>query len=590
MRKIYLSIVSVLVVSAVSAQVVDRQGPVKKVNGRTEKTKPVPVEDNGTKITLWSNDCSVEADWTYANTSSPALDWYWTTDVNDVPAAGPVTMTTAANGFFTIDSDAAGQTANQNATITYNNAITTLAGYPTVVLEFEHHYRTYLDTRTVEFSTDGGATWPHVVTVTDGTEANTNGGGTYQVNVSGMIGNQANVMIRFRYVGNWGWHWAVDDIRIIEQPADDIQLITAWVAGENNEGTEYGRYPSDQMDANWYVGAEVFNFGAQDQTNVTLTADFTSWSSTSSDALLESDSTVYLESLETPSLTTGVYQGMYEIESDADYAGQGQDANNTAQRNFEVTDLIYSQDGIGVHPTAYLASLGTNSWTDGSGYDGLVLAAWYHIKQPMDVGAIEIQLANGTVAGGELFVSIIDTATMFADQTVPLAQSNIFTVTAADVAAGKKTVWFDNLVTLNPGCYYAAVELYSQGDAYPIRVLDDITVTQPYWSSVIFIPGDQTYTNGEAWAIRLRKSSVGLDEEALNGINVYPNPSNGVITVTNQNEFNNTIEVIDVTGKVVATKTVDTETTFDLTANGAGVYLVKVSNDHGSKVERVVIK
>lgn len=582
---------SIFVVTAVSAQVVDRQGPVKRTNDRSENLKPVtnPVAD-ASKLILWSNECNVESDWSYANTSNPAQDWYWTTNVNNVPAAGPVTMTTAANGFFAIDSDAAGNSATQDATITYNNAITTIAGYPTVVLEFEHHYRTYLDTRTVEFSTDGGVTWPHIITVTDGTEANTNGGGTYQVNVSAMIGGAASVMIRFRYVGNWGWHWAVDDIRIIEQPADDVQLITAWVAGENNEGTEYGRYPVDQMDDNWFVGAEVFNFGANDQTSVDLYADFTSWNSTSSNPLVLADETVFMETLESPALSVGLYEGMYELESANDLVGGPQGGNNTAQRNFEVNDLYYSQDGIGVHPVAELQSLGTDSWTDGSGEDGFVLAAWYHIKQPMQVGAIEVALANGTVAGGELFVSIIDTAELFANSTAPLHQSQIYSVTAADVAAGKKTVWFDNLVTLNPGCYFAAVELYSMAGSSPIRILDDITVTQPFWSSVIFIPNDQTYTNGEAWAIRLRKSSASLDEEAMAGISVYPNPSEGVITVTNNNGFNNSIEVIDVTGKVVETKTVETETSFDLSAHGAGVYMVKISNDHGSKVERVVIK
>ncbi len=52
----------------------------------------------------------------------------------------------------------------------------------------------------------------------------------------------------------------------------------------------------------------------------------------------------------------------------------------------------------------------------------------------------------------------------------------------------------------------------------------------------------------------------------------------------------NTIEVFDVTGKTVLSKVVSTETTFDLSGNGSGVYIVKVSNEAGSLVERVVIK
>ena len=43
-------------------------------------------------------------------------------------------------------------------------------------------------------------------------------------------------------------------------------------------------------------------------------------------------------------------------------------------------------------------------------------------------------------------------------------------------------------------------------------------------------------------------------------------------------------------GQVVMTKEVNASTTLDLTSNGTGVYLVEVSNENGSFVERVVIK
>lgn len=590
MKKIYLSLLSLAIVGFATAQISDRVGPVKKSNDRLENYKPVNHPGNEQKAILWQNDCSVETDWSYANTSNPAQDWFWTTDVNAVPAAGPANMTTASNGYFMIDSDAAGQSANQNATVTYNNPITVLGAYPTVVLEFEHHYRTYLDERYVEFSTDGGVTWPHVVTVTDGTEGQINVDGVFQYNVSSMIGGQANVMMRFRYIGNWGWHWAVDDIRIIEQPADDIQLLSAWIAGENNEGTEYGRNPDDQLDANWYIGGQIFNFGALDQTNVDLTMDFTAFSSNGQDALLEADSTVIIENLDPLSLTQQVYQGTFTATSDNEQAGGPDFGNNVRYRNFEVTDHYYSQDGIGIHPPAdeLLTSIGTDSFTGVT--DGLVCASWYHIKNTTAVGGIEIVLANGTVAGGEVFVSIIDTATLFADQTVPLVQSQIVQIDAADITAGSKTIMFDSPYTLNPGCYYAAVEMYSNGNANDIRILDDITVIQPYWASVIFIPQDQTYTNGEALAIRMVTGDVGIEENSIEGISVYPNPSEGIINVTNKNSYNNVIEVIDVAGNVVLTKESNTSTTLDLTGHGAGVYMVKISNNFGSVIERVVIK
>jgi len=592
MKKIYLSILSLAIIGTVSAQVKQTGGPVKKTNGNFETKKPtVNTNTNESKVLIWSNDFSNASDWGFTNTSVPALDFNWTNDVNAVPAAGPVTMSSAANGYITIDSDAAGQSANQNADATYQGAtVIDLSSYPNVVLEFEHHYRTYLDTRTVSVSTDAGATWTDYV-VTDGSEANTNVEGLYQVNISAAAGGASNVLIKFNYIGSWGWHWAIDDVRILSQPDNDIQMLTAWVSGENNEGAEYGRTPLTQLDANYLVGAQVFNFGALDQTNLSMTADFGTWSSNSTEPSLLSGDTVIMESTETPTLALGIYDGTYEVVS-AEETGGADFGNNGYLRSFEVTDDVYSIDGIDVHPAAELelGSLGTDSWTDGSGEDGLICAAMYHIKATMQVEALQIMLANGSTADAEINVKFIDTANFFNDDMTAFAQSNIHLVTAAEVAAGMATVYFPSLVTLNPGAYMAAVELYSNGGSSPVRVLDDITVEQPWYSSMIYIPADAAYSNGTAFGIRIKAGTVGIDENTLEGVSVYPNPSEGVINVTNTNNENNSIEVLDVTGKVVYQSVVNTATSIDLSSNGTGVYFVKVSNENGSIVEKVVIK
>ena len=85
-------------------------------------------------------------------------------------------------------------------------------------------------------------------------------------------------------------------------------------------------------------------------------------------------------------------------------------------------------------------------------------------------------------------------------------------------------------------------------------------------------------------------SWVGLEEAGLTGVSVYPNPSTGVVNVTNENGTANTIVVYDMLGQVIATEAAGATTTIDLTNNGTGVYLVKVAGETGSYVERVVIK
>ena len=199
-------------------------------------------------------------------------------------------------------------------------------------------------------------------------------------------------------------------------------------------------------------------------------------------------------------------------------------------------------------------------------------------------------LANGSAADGEINVKFIDTANFFADDMTAFAQSNIHVITAAEVAAGVATVYFPSLVTLNPGAYFAAVECYSNGGSSPIRILDDITVEQPWYSSMIYIPSDQSYSNGTAFGIRLKAGTLDIDENTLEGVSVYPNPSEGIINVTNTNNNDNTIVVLDVTGKVVYQGSVNSTTSIDLSSNGSGIYFVEVSNENGSIVEKVVIK
>ena len=83
---------------------------------------------------------------------------------------------------------------------------------------------------------------------------------------------------------------------------------------------------------------------------------------------------------------------------------------------------------------------------------------------------------------------------------------------------------------------------------------------------------------------------AGINENTLAGVTVYPNPSNGIITVTNNNASTNNIIVYDMLGNRLYSKEVSSSTNIDLSSNGAGIYLVQVSNEYGSMIERVVIK
>ena len=129
---------------------------------------------------------------------------------------------------------------------------------------------------------------------------------------------------------------------------DDLQIIDAWIYGENSSGTQYGRTPSSQVEQNYFIGAKVVNVGDDPQTNITLTTDFGTFSFINSVPSLNTDDTVVLQSLEPLSLVQGFYQLNYTVTSDLDDASE--DDDNVLKRNFAITNGLYSTDGKGLHP------------------------------------------------------------------------------------------------------------------------------------------------------------------------------------------------------------------------------------------------
>lgn len=617
MKKIYLSILSLAVVLGANAQqtsYVTKHGS----NGASANSNQAKPTYNLEKAAVvWSDDFSTPANWTMTSTGAETANWTIETDaVAGIPNAAaelnPFMSNSAANGFAVINSDGAPGNADGNGAIVAQMTTATaidLTATPNAILKFNHSYRWWQESRVVRVSGDGGTSWTEFpITYTTASALTWPNGNPYPttqssenpvvevINISAVAGGQSNVLIQFGYddADFWGWYWAVDDVEILEQPLDDIQVLSAWFSGTTNGGTEYGRTPLDQIDTDYLLGAEVYNFGVNDQVGIAVAADYNSGAivSASTAALIESDSTEFIESTETPTLAVGMYNGTYTAVSTAETGG-AEFGNNVYERNFEVTTDVYSIDGLGNQPASTLntGTIGTASFTDAE--DGLVVAALYQLKNASDVSGLRIMLDAATVEGGEVYGSIKDTASFWADDMTSLFDAPVATVTAADITNGYIDVWFTSVINLTPGVYYAAVELYSNAGSTDIVIVDDLTVAQPSTSSAIYIPGDVSYTNGTAIGIRMLTGNgwgVGIDENTLEGVSIYPNPSQGMVNVSNDNNVTNAIVVYDMLGQVILTKEAAAATTLDLSGNGTGVYLVKVSNDNGSIVERVVIK
>lgn len=102
--------------------------------------------------------------------------------------------------------------------------------------------------------------------------------------------------------------------------------------------------------------------------------------------------------------------------------------------------------------------------------------------------------------------------------------------------------------------------------------------------------GDSDNRNDQVEAFDLPvECTLGLTEnKAAVHVQVYPNPSNGKLTVKNNNSEINEIELIDLSGKVVYAKSVSgNETVLDISNLNKGLYILKVQTKNGSETIRV---
>lgn len=78
----------------------------------------------------------------------------------------------------------------------------------------------------------------------------------------------------------------------------------------------------------------------------------------------------------------------------------------------------------------------------------------------------------------------------------------------------------------------------------------------------------------------------------LNNISIYPNPSKGIYNISLGNVNPTSIEVYDLTGKIILSKkdivTSNFETTIDLSSSSQGIYFVKIKENNKQIVKRII--
>jgi hypothetical protein len=75
-------------------------------------------------------------------------------------------------------------------------------------------------------------------------------------------------------------------------------------------------------------------------------------------------------------------------------------------------------------------------------------------------------------------------------------------------------------------------------------------------------------------------------QDISKGISIYPNPSNGQFNINV--DSNMTLEVYDITGKLMNTRLLNGASSMQI--NEAGMYFLRFSNEEGTSTQKVIVR
>lgn len=558
--------------SAVNTTIVGKTLP-------TQEIKPTSV--NQSKASLYQNTFDTPGDWSFQVNGTANHNWIIGTSApqGSFPI-GAITSTTANDGFALFDSDyLCGAAGSQNSDVRLVNPVD-LTGQAAVQVTFQSFYRKFQGTCYVIASTDGTNWDEYEVHAGLAVNASTTNPQLTAVNVSPTVGGSSTAYIGFRYKGGCDYAWMVDDVQIETLPDNDVAVNNVW-SNDIILDYEYSMMPDEQV-STMNIMAVVSNNGALPQTNVPFVLSIDLGGSQvytetmNVDLAVAEIDTIVFATTYTPS-TVGNYDITVTGPVD-DVAG-----NEEAATIYSTTDFVFAHDFLGTGIFRFDQDEETS------------MGNVYLMNVDQELRAVQVEFETGTTAEVEVVAEIWLVGANIQDLTYVYEQ--YYTVPAAQIGANKTTnMVLDIPQTLTAGNQYI---IDIKKPAGPTRVFfGGSNEGDDDFSTACFGPfgtgGAVNFYNGWGFSPAVRANfnpaaSINVASE-LEGVSVYPNPSEGIVTVSNDLNVENTITVTDLNGRVVASKVASTSTTIDLSTVGTGVYLVNVENTNGKKVERVVIK
>ena len=416
----------------------------------TGKVKKQIQSSAKSQTPIWSEDFGngFPSGWsTYTNNASGGIatcpwkhsfvgSWgYWNSN-QGASASSAMNSTTASNGFLISDPDSAnhwnygqpsGSTYEYIESYFTTNAID-LSSYPNVSLEFQQTFRfnNNLNLK-VSISTDS-MMWTDYNVQGNATNNTQSSDPQYvSLNISSVAGNSSSVYVRIGWEARV-YYWMIDDMQIIETPANRLELLEAnhggWHTTPTTQGFAMGYkfYPMNQAIATPYkFEGVVANLGALPQNtklNVEAYDDIGTsvFSSTSNDTILSTmDTNIFVANNTFTPANIGVFN--FYTWSTSDSTG-----TDTITTSSIVTDSIMGRDFNDYQ----------SYWRVGRNCGGMVLGTYYDIYDTDDLTSISAYVSPISVPGAYIYAVVfeIDAA---GGTKIWLTQSDDHTIQSANL-------------------------------------------------------------------------------------------------------------------------------------------------------------
>jgi hypothetical protein len=586
----------------------------------------------GGEEALWSEDFSDE---TIPNVITEDMtgdgDWRWS---NEEPqgmwtSGGLFTMPTGSNGFMMMEADFYNSppqngeedemTSNPiHATFSIGPIDLSSSETEQLVLQFHSEYRICCsppgdggNDLNVYISTDGGEIFSDLNYIEGDTyEGNERTYTISQIQLGDFSANIDSIYFKFEWIGTH-YYWMIDDISVIERPAYDLQMKSAWLTMEDEEFIEYYITPKNQMADQMLIGAEVYNYGYNDETDANLNGSITSTGLGGSiDYILESDSTAGIETdyFDVSSLEIGTYTFTASISSSGDDSNMD---DNMLEREFVISDKTYSLAGLYESSDRW----GTG-WPGGAASsDGVKIANYFDITETTTLSSITVDLyldelntslgVFQTTSGGEMIAYVCDTTGLLDPLVTELDPdfggilwtSDFILVSEQDVNDGRVVINVDEF-ELTPNAYFIVIELYSNGNESDIIILDDTSVPQPWYASLLFNIDEGAWgnwPNAAAIGIGLDGFENTLSEETLEGIHCFPNPAKDYLEIKTDKILSGTsyINLFNILGENVKSyeyHNFGQSLQVDLNSLSSGSYILEFENDNKISRHKLIVE